>query len=221
MKIPFLLIMLFPFTLMASTNIIINGYYHNDKSIGLSIHKRVEIEINRVNELLTQHKINEFKFLLGEMNELNTNEDEFFNENEQNESFVAYKRIKTYYSNAEQLDFYVRFELPHESNSIKGVAAQGGTFFAALLDPHDRFDTFNHELLHMIGLGSGVASYGDPYVCEGKYTIMDERVLPRGSKAMALSDPTLIRDGIACGHEFHFDNARLLKEILNKRFGVK
>lgn len=221
MKMFFVLISLLPFDLMAKTNIIINGYYHIDKAIHLSIPNRVKLEVKRVNELLGRHEITEFRFVLGEMRKLDTGESEFFNGTEQSESFLAYKQIKSTISNEEQLDFYVRFESPQDNNNVKGVAVQEGSFFAALLDPDDRFDTFIHELFHMIGLGDNVASYGASYVCGGKNTIMDERVLSRKSKALVLSDPSLINDGMACGHEIHFDNARLLKEILIKRFGVK
>ena len=115
----------------------------------------------------------------------------------------------------------MRFERPNENSKVKGVAVQGGSYFAALLDPEDRFDTFSHELLHMLGLGDVKASYGSPYVCESKYTIMNERVLPRESKVMMLSDPRITKNGVTCGHSAHYDNARLLSELLHQRFKNK
>tara|TARA_R110001583_G_scaffold162327_1_gene314473 strand:- start:883 stop:1521 length:639 start_codon:yes stop_codon:yes gene_type:complete len=208
-----------PFTLMAKTNILVNGYYHNEKNTELSIPDRVNLEILRVNGLLKMHGIVDFEFALGKMAELNAiDEHVFYDETEGDEASTAYKLIKMNYSSSDKIDFYVRFERPDENNKIKGVAVQGGTFFAALLDPDDRFDTFVHELLHMVGLGSNVANYGNPYVCKGKHTVMEERVLFRESKTLMLSDPKMFGSGVPCGHPDSFDNSRLLRELLLNRF---
>jgi len=212
--------MLIPFFVKAETVIALNGYYHNEKAVQLSTKNRIINDIRLANEILHFHGINGYRFALGDWQSIEMKVDTFYKPSLDGEAHLAYSKIKGLNKNApKRIDFYVRDYLPELDGKVRGVAVQGGNFFALTYQKQGVYYTFQHELFHLIGLGDSSLQYPHPYVCGAKVTLMDERHLPSESKSYYLSDPKVVVNGQQCGHDVYFDNARRLRELLEERFG--
>jgi len=207
------------FTCIADTVIKLHGYYHNEKGGALSTKTRVLADIALVNEVLRIHNIKGYRFVLGEWSGIDVNTSTFYKSSLDGEAYNAYVLIKTLNTNkSPRIDFYVRDYIADIDGSVRGVAVQGGDYFAYTYTGDSDYYAFIHELFHTLGLGDTSSPYGNSYACGGKFTVMDERHLSSDSKTHFLSDPDIIINGQQCGHEVHYDNARKLGELLRLRF---
>jgi hypothetical protein len=220
MKIFLLTIIFFPLLLSAKEVFFLDGYYHNDLSPALSTKIKVEADIALVNRILHLHQINGYEFKLRIWKPLTVPRRPFYLKSLDGEAHEAYRALYPLIDKAHSnvITFYVREYDDLTDGVVKGIAVQGGSFFTYLQEGGEAvYFTFAHELFHAIGLGDSKVSYGNPYYCGNKHTLMHEVSLPSVSKTYLLSDPSISKNGINCGHENQFDNARYLKELLFKR----
>jgi hypothetical protein len=220
LKAVMLMIMMISLTSKAEVVIELNGFYHNESDLNLSIKNKVLFDIALANRVLRAHNIDGYRFKLGGWVSIKLKRERFYRESLDGEAHMAYVTIKSKDRGVRRLDFYVRGYFPSIDGDVRGVAVQGGEFFAfTYQDSTKQYYTFLHELFHMIGLGESSLTYAKPYACGSKVTLMDERYLPKESKSFYLSDPNVTVNGQRCGHEIHYDNARRLRELLVERFG--